>query len=265
MLLPERAPAPGFLSQPSPIVSLPKVVPSVTGQRHLVTAAQLDHACEPTRRPVTARSRWCRPRRRTCRRGSGRRGRTGAPGRLGSGWSAGGRRRRSRRPARAAAVRRSESRIVAGLDRELGEALGLPGEHLVGHPLEGLAEHREGAVGVARAEVDVGQPALAAAVAPLHREDDEVEGVHWLHLDPAGAATAGGVPDGEALDDHAFVAARERVVGRMPRAAPGSSVTSRGTRCSSGTSRVEGLEPLGCRGRRAGRGRRRGARRRSTA
>src|SRR4051812_25915262 len=65
---------------------------------------------------------------------------------------------------------------VAAVDGELLEALRLPREHLVGHPLEGLAEHDElTAVGVARAEVDIGEPPLAPPAAPLDGQDDEVE------------------------------------------------------------------------------------------
>ena len=70
--------------------------------------------------------------------------------------------------------------------RALEQSLGLPGEHLVGHALEGLAEHHEAAgLRVARAEVQVAEPPLPAAVAPLGREHDEVEGVRALDLEPA--------------------------------------------------------------------------------
>ena len=48
--------------------------------------------------------------------------------------------------------------------------------------------------------------ALAAAVAPLGGEHDEVERVHRLDLQPAGAAPAGGVGRVERLHDHALVA-----------------------------------------------------------
>ena len=70
------------------------------------------------------------------------------------------------------------------------QPLGLPGEHLVGEALERLAEHDEPAGRVARAEVQVGQPALAPAVAPLDREHDQVERVPRLDLDPGRAAPA---------------------------------------------------------------------------
>ena len=83
---------------------------------------------------------------------------------------------------------------VACRHRQLGEPLGLPGQHLVGHALERLAEHDEPAgLRVAGAEVDVGQPALAPAAAPLDRQHHEVEGVPRLDLDPPRAATAGGI------------------------------------------------------------------------
>src|SRR5689334_23073595 len=59
-------------------------------------------------------------------------------------------------------------RVVVAPDLELEEARGLPLEHLVGEPLERLAEHDEAAARlVARAEVQVAQPAVAAAAAPL--------------------------------------------------------------------------------------------------
>ena len=64
--------------------------------------------------------------------------------------------------------------------------VGLPRQHLVGHALERLAKHHETTVPrVARAEVDVGQLSGAPARTPLHREHDEVEGVHRLDLEPA--------------------------------------------------------------------------------
>ena len=77
--------------------------------------------------------------------------------------------------------------VAAGL--ELEQPLGLPREHRVGHALERLAEHHEAAgLGVARAEVEVREPALAAPVTPLGGEHDEVERVDGLDLEPAGAA-----------------------------------------------------------------------------
>ena len=81
--------------------------------------------------------------------------------------------------------------MPALLDRELLQPLGLPREHLVGQALERLAEHHEAvAVGRARAQVQVAQPALAAAVAPLGGEHDQVERVARLDLQPARAAAA---------------------------------------------------------------------------
>ena len=100
--------------------------------------------------------------------------------------------------------------VAAGLARE--QLARLPGEQLVGHALEGLAEHHEAAGrGIARAEVQVRQPALAPAVAPLGGEHDEVERVRALDLEPARAAAAGLVGRVERLRHHALVAARERV------------------------------------------------------
>ena len=126
--------------------------------------------------------------------------------------------------------------MVVGLDGQLGEPLGLPGEHLVGHALERLAEHHEAVALVgAGAEVDVGQPALAPAAAPLDGQHDEVEGVHRLDLDPGGAATTGVV---RARRPTSRPRPRGRGRGR-PRtnssACSGESVTRLGVRCCSGT------------------------------
>ena len=102
----------------------------------------------------------------SCPRGSAARGRSAAPRRRGSAARSARRRRRSRRPARAARARRSQSPV----DRELVQPLGLPREHLVGQPLERLAQHDEAvAVGRARPEVQVGQPARAGGRAPTRR------------------------------------------------------------------------------------------------
>ena len=60
-------------------------------------------------------------------------------------------------------------------EREPLQRLGLPREQLVGQPLERLADHHERAVAATGAEVQVAQPATAAAVAPLGGEHDEVE------------------------------------------------------------------------------------------
>src|SRR4051794_31433107 len=58
--------------------------------------------------------------------------------------------------------------VAVARDLELEEPLRLPREHLVGEPLERLAEHHEAAaLAVARAEVQVAQPSLAPAAAPL--------------------------------------------------------------------------------------------------
>ena len=64
---------------------------------------------------------------------------------------------------------------------------------------------------VARAEVDVAQPALPAAVAPLGGEHDEVERVRRLDLEPARPAASRLVRSVERLHHHALVAVRERL------------------------------------------------------
>src|SRR5207245_9497655 len=92
------------------------------------------------------------------------------------------------------------------------ELPGLPREHLVGHALEGLAEHREAAaLDVAGAEMQVAERAAAAAVAPLRREHDEVERARALHLEPRLAAPAGSVRAGQRLRHDTLVALRDRL------------------------------------------------------
>src|SRR5262245_17273779 len=92
------------------------------------------------------------------------------------------------------------------------ELLGLPGQQLVGHAFECLAEHDELATaGIASAKMEVGQPAPAATMTPLGGENDEVEGVPRLHFDPAGAAAAGGVGRVERLDHDALVPSSDSV------------------------------------------------------
>ena len=98
--------------------------------------------------------------------------------------------------------------VVAG--RQLREPLGLPREHLVGHALERLAQHHEPAGGVARAEVDVGQVAAPTPGAVLDREDDQVEGVPRLDLDPPGTATTRLVRRRRRLHDDALLAVGRR-------------------------------------------------------
>ena len=56
------------------------------------------------------------------------------------------------------------------------------------------------------------KPAGAAAVAPFGGEDDEIERVRALDLEPAAAAPARVVGRVERLHHHAFVAARQRVI-----------------------------------------------------
>src|SRR5690606_28789039 len=97
-----------------------------------------------------------------------------------------------------------EDDVTLAVCLQLQEAAGLPLEHLVGHPLERLAQHDE-AVAVARPEVDVRQPSPAAAAAPLDGEDDEVQRVARLDLDPCGAAAPGVVRGGEVLQYDALV------------------------------------------------------------
>ena len=93
------------------------------------------------------------------------------------------------------------------------EGLGLPAQQLVGEPLERLAHHHERAgVRVAGAEVQVGQPPLPAAMAPLGPEHHQVIGLHRLDLAPRLAAPPRRVHRGGVLDDDALVARGDRLV-----------------------------------------------------
>ena len=103
----------------------------------------------------------------SCRRGSAAPGRTAGRRRRGSASSAAA-------PSKAISTtcsgRTCDHPARRAVDRELGEPLGLPAQHLVGHALERLADHHEPAgVGVAGAEVDVRQRALAPPATPTRR------------------------------------------------------------------------------------------------
>ena len=95
---------------------------------------------------------------------------------------------------------------------ELKQPRGLPGQHLVGQALERLAQHDQAAGDrVARAEVQVGQPAAAPPVAPLGGQHDQVESVPRLYLDPLAAPAAGRVAAVQRLDHDALMAAGDGV------------------------------------------------------
>ena len=120
---------------------------------------------------------------------------------------------------------------LLGADRQLLQPGRLPAQEVVGEPLERLADHHERAVVAARAEVQVGQPPGAPAVAPLGGEHDEVHGVHRLDLAPRTAAPPGVVHRVERLDHHALVPGADRPleerrrlpgVGRDDRGQPGA-------------------------------------------
>src|SRR5205085_11489717 len=73
--------------------------------------------------------------------------------------------------------------ITIGLKGQ--KLFGLPTQHLVGQPFEGLSEHHElPALLIARTEVKIGKPTFAAAVAPFSRKDDKVESGRLLQLEP---------------------------------------------------------------------------------
>ena len=206
---------------------------------------------------ASAPSRSCRPPRPSCRRGSAAPGRTGARGRRGSGSSAGGRRRRSRRPARAevydvpVADPVSSSRNRSVCQASISSVM----------PLNVLPSITNPPRRVACAQVDVGEPALAAAAAPLDGEHDEVEGVPRLDLHPGRTPPARVVRRIEALEDHALLPVGDRPVeellgllggGRSPVAAPGGprAPPRRDGRAGRGSAPRSASRPRGAAGRR---------------
>ena len=130
--------------------------------------------------------------------------------------------------------------------------VGLPGQQLVGQPLERLAEHREAArLRVARAEVQVAEPPSPASVAPSAASTTRSSvraGLTLSHAVPRRPAAYGA---SSAFDHHALVAGA-RGVERGLRAASASSAIARRIRCASGTTRVERRAALGTAARRAG-------------
>src|SRR5204862_5746968 len=68
----------------------------------------------------------------------------------------------------------------------------------------------------ARTEVEVREPGLPAAVAPLGAQHDEVVRADRLHLAPRLAAAAGGVERRSVFDDDALVARGERLLEHPP-------------------------------------------------
>ena len=163
-------------------------------------------------RTAPGRCRSCRPRRRSCRRGSGPPGRTAAPSRRGSGverWT----------PSKAISTTCSGRTwttyavVVGGLRASSVNRSVCQASISSVMPLNVLPSITKPPVSGSRAPrwmLD-SQP-CAPAAAPLDGEHDQVEGVHRLDLDPGGAAAAGVVRRREVLDDHALVTAGERLV-----------------------------------------------------
>ena len=85
------------------------------------------------------------------------------------------------------------------------ELLGLPLQRGVGEALERLADHDEGAVRTASAQVQIREPAAPPAMAPLGGEHDEVERARALHLEPGGAAPPRFVRRLQRFGHHALV------------------------------------------------------------
>ncbi len=111
--------------------------------------------------------------------------------------------------------------VVVPRDLQLEQLGGLPGEHLVGHPLEGLAQHHEAAGLIAGAEMEVAEPTLPPPVAPLGREHHQVQPAGGLELEPPAAAAAGLVGRVEGLGHQSLVPALkgggEKVAGLLDR------------------------------------------------
>ena len=96
---------------------------------------------------------------------------------------------------------------------QLEQALGLPLEHRVGQPLEGLPEHAEAAVRLR------GRRGAGSRASPRRRpwphsaaSTTRSSVCARLHLEPRAAAAAGRVRLGQRLHHHALVPARERVL-----------------------------------------------------
>ena len=200
--------------------------------------------------------------RRACPAGSPSRARSGARRRPGSACSSARRRTRSRRRAPAARSTVWPSRCVSSSwSRSVCHASSSSVMPLNVFP----SITNAAALRIARAEVEVREPALAPAVAPLRREHDEVERVRDLDLEPAGAAPARLVRRVERLDHHALVPARERVL--EERAAPRPTSAGLDPRHAQllRDPLLERGEPLARRRGRSDPRRRGGARRRRTA
>src|SRR5215472_18944054 len=76
-------------------------------------------------------------------------------------------------------------RIGVAVDGQPAQLLGLPRQRLIRQAFEGLAEHDKAAgFRVARAEMQVAQPASAPSMPPLGGQHDEVECYRRLYLEP---------------------------------------------------------------------------------
>src|SRR5204863_10196151 len=85
----------------------------------------------------------------------------------------------------------------------------LPREQLVRQSLERLAEHHEAAVlGIAGAEVQVGEFAVPAAVAPLGGQDDQIECVGLLYFYPVSSSSSCLVRAAKRLGHQPFLTCR---------------------------------------------------------
>src|SRR5581483_4190357 len=90
-------------------------------------------------------------------------------------------------------------------DGDGAEAPGHRAKLGIGEPLERLPDRLEASgLLVARGEVIIAEPPVAASIAAIRRDDDEIDALRALHLEPAPTADAGGVGRVEPLHHHAL-------------------------------------------------------------
>src|SRR5262249_56310590 len=97
--------------------------------------------------------------------------------------------------------------------RKLAQFLGLPRQHLVGHALEGLAEHDKPAgFRIACAQMQVAEPSAGPAGSALDSESHEIERDRGRDFERAAAAPTGFVWRGGRLGSDTRASGRSRVL-----------------------------------------------------
>ncbi len=116
-------------------------------------------------------------------------------------------------------LRLDKNRVIISSDFEREQLLGLPLQHRVGQTLKGLAEHCKSAfVRIARAQVQIAQPAVPAAMSPFGRQNHEIQGAWALHLNPTLAARSRRIQCIGRFRHDAFVPALQGFVEKLLRA-----------------------------------------------